>query len=825
MSKGIIQDKINQIATETEFEGVTHVEVAELLTLINNDKVDKTEAVAYESGFQGSITPDTLPASGWIPGIYAAEVSGNYRNIGGIDVDLNEGYTALLFDGERWSKIVLPIDVNGIIPDWSDEETDLQFPKTRIFENFIYRVKPGQTATSVDVPGISDKWEIINQIEIENSEYLKVWYGGDGKVALGIRKDRSVYARNINVIEDLIEKIGTISEIEASEFLEVKTDRKGNIIYALTKSGDIYAKNITTIEEELKKKYTQVYANIPDVVSVIVDENDNILSQRNIDGTLEEHVGVVTPTVSISEKLDLSPEAFDDFVEKFSDTKIGINKSDLSSKSTVLLPFPKSFSCINLNITAAQLPTAKPTKIVIDFEYWDKSGNYLKKPGLISVQGDSSSGHLRKGFTLDITDAKLGFDNLVPADSYFLKSYYTDAFRGLSIMAYRLFKDVNKTRSFTNQKAFYNDYAATDINNGKGTLAMDMSSGANYIADGFPVALYCKDVFYGMYCLVQKKNRDNFDIKKATAKHVWLDGYLSPWFFFSNNIDWTAFEIRNPGSLKNLDGTDYDGDNPKEIAASTTKTYIQNFASRIGEITSKSTLELKRSTFLKYFDLNSCIDYFLTSNLIYNNDGFAKNWQWYTKDGVKWAVAVHDLDNIFGTNWKGNFIDSEGIENTLLGTEPNSPMNLVFAFFKPEITARFQELKTLGIFTDSYVAESLKKWLDQITYNMLKKDLEAWPETPTYRDSKTNSEYWVCVAIEGNYPDYSATANYVVGDKVKITGAEHAYIFKCKKDNTGKNPITGTYANSPYELGFYNSIDRVRQVVVKRLAVLNSNFN
>ena len=115
------------------------------------------------------------------------------------------------------------------------------------------------------------------------------------------------------------------------------------------------------------------------------------------------------------------------------------------------------------------------------------------------------------------------------------------------------------------------------------------------------------------------------------------------------------------------------------------------------ELLIKRFLQFEFSIFLKYFDLNSLIDYYLTSNLIYNNDGFAKNWQWYTKDGVKWAIAVHDCDNIFGMNWKGNFVDIEGVETFLLGSEPNSPMNVMVAFFKPEITARFIELKNLGL--------------------------------------------------------------------------------------------------------------------------------
>ena len=513
-------------------------------------------------------------------------------------------------------------------------------------------------------------------------------------------------------------------------------------------------------------------------------------------------------------------------VNKFKNTSIGVDTSNLSDFAEIKMPIPKSYLTLNLLIEENDLPKAKPVVIPIDCELWDKSGNYFKKPIKISVQGDSSSGHLRKGFTLDLVDFTLQFGNLVAADSYYLKGFYTDAFRGVSIVAYRFFKDVVNSRPYQDRKAFYSDYAAKSTATGVGTLGLDMSSGANYIADGFPVALYCKGVFYGMYCIVQKKHRDNFDMKKGTAKHVWLDGYLSPWFFFSNNIDWTAFEVRNPKNLKNMDGSDYNGDFPKEIQASTTKTYIINLAGRINEINAETTTAAKRTKFLQYFDLKSIIDYFLVSNLIYNNDGFAKNWQWYTKDGVKWAVAIHDCDSILGMNWKGNFIDIEGIETYILGTEPNNPANIALQLFKPEIKQRYDELKALKIFTSTYFVDKLKNWLDDITYPMLKADFDKWPETPSYRASKTNDAYWVCVAIEGStIPIWNDSTAYVIGDKVRIAGAEHEYIFKCIQNNTNKNPVTGTYQNSPYELGFYNSLDRVRKVLEKRITIIETAIN
>ena len=64
------------------------------------------------SGFQGSINPTTpTPIEGWQKGFYSAEISGTYNNAGGIVVNLNDGYTGLVFDGENWTSFVLPVNI------------------------------------------------------------------------------------------------------------------------------------------------------------------------------------------------------------------------------------------------------------------------------------------------------------------------------------------------------------------------------------------------------------------------------------------------------------------------------------------------------------------------------------------------------------------------------------------------------------------------------------------------------------------------------------------------------------------------------------------
>ncbi len=139
-----IQEKINQIKNETQFEGISPEDVAAPMTLLNKDKASKKDLGNMSSGFQFSINPTTpIPEGGWNKGIYPAEVSGIYPYQNNEEIDLSSGLSLLIFDGENWSKIVV------------ENKTDLQF---------------------------SDSSEIGQTIGAENGYYINAEHGGKDSV-------------------------------------------------------------------------------------------------------------------------------------------------------------------------------------------------------------------------------------------------------------------------------------------------------------------------------------------------------------------------------------------------------------------------------------------------------------------------------------------------------------------------------------------------------------------------------------------------------------------------------------------------------------------
>ncbi|KFC19356.1 CotH kinase family protein [Chryseobacterium sp. FH1] len=773
-------DKINQLIPDNNKGLVKPVDLRKSFALIDN------RIAMFENGTKGILKiADAKPDADAI-GIYNLPDFGEYVNLipivpigedspSELPITTTDGYyNAVYFDGETFFQIKSTVASLSELKDWNEDSGS--FPMTRVFEENIYRVKLGESVTIQDIPGQSEKWEIIgiDGVKVENEEFLKAWVDKDGLLLFGIRNDGSLYSATFD-----FEKNKVLTEIayDDENRLEYTRDSEGKLVKSVEADGTNY---------------------LP------IARIDNL-----------ELGGIF-----------LKEKALEDLGKSLKTAGFGGGKGDQTDNTYIQLPIPKTIAFVNFEINPDELPTFKGFDIDTTMQYWDKEGNFYQKDIVLSVQGTSSAGHLRKNFTIDYKDATIRYENWAERDSYYLKSFYTDAFRGQCVMAYRLFKDVINTRPYNQRKAFYSDYQAPNYWNAKGAIQTDMSSGANYVADGFPVAIHCNGEFYGVYTIVQKKHRDNFDMKKGTAKHVWLDGMLA-YDFFNGNIIWTDFEVRNPGIDFDINGLPYNGDFPTEIPASPTKNYIIALSNYVNQIDALTTTA-RKAKFLEYFDLNGIMDYFLFSNLVVNFDGFAKNWQFYTKDGVKWSIALHDLDNIFGQFWKGNIILVDEIPTKIYGLGAKDPTKYMHSHFMDETKLRYKQLRDSGIFSADYITDKLKEWLDGITYPMLKNDLDKWKDTPSFRNSKTNPN-WVAYAMDesnlAGVQSWNSATNYAVGAKCKMALLDDVYGFKALTANTNVNPVTGSYETYPPDLGFFNSIDRVRQTIIQRIALMDATYN
>lgn len=621
---------------------------------------------------------------------------------------------------------------------------------------------------------------------------------------------------------------------------------------------------------------------------------------------------------------------------------------DWSEAKYIDLPIPR---LAHVNLITSRMPTAKSGMGTIGvtcdieswLEYFDHEGNYFKKKILLSAQGNSSMGFIKKNLAFDIfNDLEeedtfvIKFGDWVGQDSFHMKAYYTDTFRGRGAVSYMLYEQMVNTRPINDRRPYQQMFVDKTSTGNDGydcntELNENFETGAKCFPMGFPCIVYQNGEFYGVYAFQLKKHRDNMWQNKKTAEHVHIDGTLGASSIFGGTIDWTQFEVRNPKSLyyqataledfpttvqnaikqgrviydESKGMYEYNGDYPAEIATKkyNCKQYIEALSKYCGELSaletdlaaqvSASTITQEemnatmRTEIANRFYVSFMIDYILEVNLVRDGDGWNKNWQWATWDGVHWTANPYDHDGIFGGFHIGVY--QGGAYSGSQGTSKTIPSGWIWAYYLDELKARWAELRKAKIFDATNISSLLKDWVDRVGYDNWEREFERWPETPCNRDSHVNTAYWKRSGgyfsnttldkgtwkAETDYEknQYASTYETIVVEKADGTtknvnqriiwqavinnvgvdprtddgtnwkriswdpnktytknetcyyGCTTLYQMKSQVDeNLGNEPITKFYSEYPYELGCYDNIYRVYAWLQKTIEYIDKTF-
>lgn len=671
----------------------------------------------------------------------------------------------------------------------------------------------------------------------QNEEFFAVWLDAANHVLLGIRRDGEIIGEihAVNALKQVVsqlqsdfaslqEKVGTIdtnlkelldvfSLQENPEYMAVEKDAEGKILSATNPDGSHYIHNAKS--ETIPTEFEHI-EDPEGRTEITTDAEYKILGYRDSEGTRHEH--------KISAKhIELSNEAAKEVNEAFKSAGIKMeNPSDFSKDSHIELPIPRISA--QVIIYAPKLPITKHDNIEAEIEYNDKDGNYFRKPVILNAQGSSSMSYYVKNMAIDIADdSEIKFGDFPTQDSFHLKKYYIDSFRGQCIVGYWLMEQIYKSRPLGQQYPYEYSYSNNSDKEGYGDVKKDFFNGAKCHPDGFPIIITWvnskteEETYMGIYTWNLKKSKEVYNCNKKTAENIILDGEIAADTLFGGTINWGAFEVRNPKSLIDINGNKYDGDNPKELSdtdklSKTVKTYIQNLSGLGAAVKASDTKE----TYERYLLINPTIDYMLLTQVTFHHDGLRKNWIWLTLDGKKWCPNAYDLDSIFGNHWNGiTIIPYSDTINAL-----DSGLYSFMKVYKEELSARYKELRDLKIFDANNIVGLLNKWLASVGYDNLKKEFEIYNETPSYRDSKLNSQ-WELADVNATQAAYSEITEYNEGNLCSYLGMT----FRAKETVTGVPPLSGTYDKAPKVFGFYNSPQRVYNWLVKRIAFLDNYYS
>ena len=782
--------------------------------------------------------------------------------------------------------------INGILDKTTikDEAGEIQDTPFRVISNeeFLWAVVDSEDRVLYGIYRATGKpyYPLNEMYHVEqNEEFFALWLDAANHVLLGIRKDGEIIGEihAVNALKQVISQIQTdvaslqekvdtmdssLKELldvfslqENPEYMAVEKDADGRVLSATYNDGSHYLYNAKS--ETIPTEFEHI-EDPEGRTEITTDAEEKVMSYRDANGKKYEHSMEVT-NLEVS-NLNLQGNSVNNIQDALKANGFDAKTpTDLSDSNFIQIPEPR-FAIINiLNIDS--MPTTKQDNKKAFLQFWDMHGNYFNKHAILNAQGSSSMLYVKKNIAIDFCDdewigddtPKIRFGDWVPQDSFHMKAYYTDFFRGVGVVSYKLYDQIVRTRGNMydrpwkkalldmskigeTTKSFGNSYV------GKYDLLTD--TGARCFPDGFPVAVYLNNKFYGIFSFQLKKHRDNYHLDKATSEHVHIDGVINKNTLFGgrDNIDWTQFEIRNPKSLYAIGGNKYNADIKQEELAGTeeverwiaagklpngtsisakikkdlqvtakVKEYIQNFSDAIPTIgTAMATYESSnkaeedllafKKVYEKYFDKENMIDYMILSDLVKNADGFSKNWQWFTYDGKKWWVGLYDCDMSFGGDWEGYAITDVLTEH--LNSSTSLPNGFVVKYYSDELTKRYKYLADLGVASSRNIFSLLKEWCMRIGTNFFKEEYKKWADSPCISDSIVRDDYWEPIVDDKGNPQmdtsetFNATVSYNIGDVVSfgINSSMGYFKFKCIKATESLSK------NTPHTISMYSPV-------------------
>ena len=730
------------------------------------------------------------------------------------------------------------------------------------------------TGTDVEeAPAATSKLDYF--VVTDNPEYMAAVTDKDGVFLFGVRKDGSVdFPKGVpspirKEIDAILERISFFNFISSPEWAFAIVDSDNKFLFGINRTDgtvhlvkgvpEIVKTYVDTLvgalengkvdkvsgKELIDSGYAgaQGSATNPEFLKMLTDISYKLLEAVDNNG---RRIFFTRPV--FRQGFDMTQEGYDTLGKALKAAGFSGGQGDWSDADSLQIQKPKLAIIDFSNIDA--MPTSKTQDLNGIMRFWDNEGNYFKKKVIMNAQGNSSLRFVKKNISIDIcNDDWVGDDTFsvkfgkwVAQDSFHIKAYYTDFFRGIAVVGYDIYNDIVTSRGPSNDRTWkmadvdmtaQSSCEALGVGQSK-EITHRIDDGARCFPDGFPVLVYLNGEFYGIFEFQLKKHRDNYMMDKAVAEHVHLDGALSEATLFGGTVDWTAFEIRNPKNLWTIEGTKYDGDNPSEIVDAATaeqwisagvmpsgtsvsskiagqlrttgkvRQYVETFAAVQPSITAAATDAEKKEIFESVYNLDNLIDYQIFSDVIHNLDGFSKNWQWTTWDGVHWYVNAYDLDMTFGSDFLGRFIYKP--RTSRLKMVEYNPCYYAVQLYPSEVDTRYAELREKKIVDAAVFADKVANLTKLIGDNNYQLEYEKWPESPCNNNMTVNSNWELVVDGNGkpvisnsNEGFYSATTTYAVGDTCVFNGEKTArwfYTFRATASTTGQEPAVLAFVDS-----------------------------
>lgn len=342
------------------------------------------------------------------------------------------------------------------------------------------------------------------------------------------------------------------------------------------------------------------------------------------------------------------------------------------------------------------------------------------------VQGASSVAWPKKNYTLNFDKDFEAFRGYGKNHKYVIKANYTDPSQALNVVGAKLWGSIRDTHRLADTGILNTNGDQLVDNSGNRIIAEtdpQLSIGSNYGAvDGFPIAVYINDQYWGLYSFAIPKDDWMAKMpKKSKDKYAIIDTTWAPQGAFKKETN-----FKDNMELQFCSTKD------SQWAMDSVNTLIR------AVMASYDTADAFNQAVSPMLDLDSAIDYYIYSVLVDNDDGIFRNYLLQTFDGTKWYFAAYDLDAILGRtpdffnhlqadsdtdDWRDHGVTFENVTNS------NRLFYQLWKFYKDEILKRTKSLIE-GPMSESAVDTAFVDFVRHIPLKAFDAELDVWPKTP-----------------------------------------------------------------------------------------------
>lgn len=360
-------------------------------------------------------------------------------------------------------------------------------------------------------------------------------------------------------------------------------------------------------------------------------------------------------------------------------------------------------------------------EVTYKFPYFHVQGTVNK----FKVQGASSAGLPKKNYTLNFDQDFEAFSGFGKQHKYVIKANYLDASQSLNVVNAKLWGKIRATHYQASDALQDNAGNYLTDNNGNHIIAEtdpQLSIGGNYGAvDGFPIAVYINDQYWGLYSFNIPKD-DWMAKMPSKAGYAIADAVWSPQGAFQQE---TNFNDQMELQFCGTNDTKWAQDSINKLIDAVMASY--------------STAEDFDKTVSPLVDFDSVYDYYIYSVLTGNVDGVYRNYLLQTFDGKKWYFASYDMDESFGKSpQSGNYLPAKSLggndfwheETTFENIASNNRLFYQFwKFHKVELLSRTKDLID-DVMSTSKVDIEFINYSRAVPKLVLLHEFKLWPHMP-----------------------------------------------------------------------------------------------